>query len=276
MEYKAIFNKLWEGYINDNPHAKKIYDLFEADGESVINDHIAFRTFNDTRINIDILAKVFIANGFKEQNTYRFENKHLFAKHFEHKSDALAPRVFISEIILEDFSFEFQQIIKSEIDKIDTAKLNTDELIYAGNIWSKPSFGIYEKLKQESEYAAWLYVFGFRANHFTVSVNHLKKYDSIEKVNSFLKNHDFLINSVEGEIKGSPAELLEQSSIKSGIISVEFIEGNFEIPSCYYEFAKRYKDTDGKLYSGFIAKSADKIFESTDYYKRQLITKIPI
>ena len=77
-----------------------------------------------------------------------------------------------------------------------------------------------------------------------------------------------MLNDAGGEIQGNPEELLEQSSIKAGIISVKFREGIFEIPGCYYEFARRYPDTDGKLYSGFIAKSADKIFESTNFYKK--------
>jgi hypothetical protein len=52
------------------------------------------------------------------------------------------------------------------------------------------------------------------------------------------------------------------------IVTVDFIEGQYEIPSCYYEFAQRYPDTDGKLYGGFNAKSADKIFESTNFYSK--------
>jgi len=267
MIYKQIFERLWSDYIENNPHAEKVYKLFLAEGEEVINDHIAFRTFNDSRINVDVLARVFIENDYEKRGEYIFEKKHLFAKHYEHKTDVLAPRVFISELILDEFSSEFQQIIKDEINKADPEILISDKLIYAGNVWSKPSFEIYERLKKESEYAAWVYVFGFRANHFTLSVTDLKKYDSLEKVNTLLKKNGFLINDVDGEIKGSPEELLEQSSIKSGLIKVNFTEGDFEIPSCYYEFAKRYLDEDGKLYSGFIAKSADKIFESTDFYK---------
>jgi len=83
-----------------------------------------------------------------------------------------------------------------------------------------------------------------------------------------LKENGFLLNDAGGEIKGTPAELLEQSSTRAGILPVTFQEGIFEIPSCYYEFARRYPDDSGKLYSGFIAKSADKIFESTDFYKK--------
>lgn len=83
-------------------------------------------------------------------------------------------------------------------------------------------------------------------------------------MNQLLRDNGFRINDSGGEIKGTPAELLEQSSIRSEVIQLEFVEGIMEIPGCYYEFARRYPDADGKLYSGFIAKSADKIFESTD------------
>ena len=103
---------------------------------------------------------------------------------------------------------------------------------------------------------------------FTVSVNALKEYDTVEKVNTFLKSNGFVMNDTNGEIQGTPVDLLEQSSIKAGIIRVPFEEGDFDIPACYYEFALRYPDQDGKLYSGFVAKSADKIFESTNYYKK--------
>ena len=76
------------------------------------------------------------------------------------------------------------------------------------------------------------------------------------------------MNSSGGEIKGTPEELLQQSSIMANHINVEFKEGVYSIPGCYYEFAQRYPDETGKLYSGFIAKSADKIFESTNFYKK--------
>jgi hypothetical protein len=76
-----------------------------------------------------------------------------------------------------------------------------------------------------------------------------------------------MMNDSGGEIKGTPDQLLEQSSIKSGKVSTLFTEGTYDVPGCYYEFARRYNDKDGNLFSGFIAKSADKIFESTNFYK---------
>lgn len=268
MEAQQVFNKLWNDYITQNPAAKRVYDLFTQEGERVVNDHIAFRTFDDPRIDISIMAKEFEKVGYAYKNSYNFEQKKLNAKHYELPTFPDAPRVFISELRLKEFSPFLQETINGIIDAIPSGMINNGELIYAGNIWGTPSYEVYETLRKESEYAAWVYVYGFRANHFTVSINGLKKYDNIHKVNQFLKDNGFIINSAGGEVKGTPEELLEQSSIMAGILPVKFKEGTFEIPSCYYEFAMRYPDSDGKLYSGFIAKSADKIFESTDFYKK--------
>lgn len=268
MQAQQIFDRLWTGYTEQNPEVLSISNLFVREGEIVVNDHIAFRTFNDPRINIDVLSMPFLAAGYVYKDSYKFEDKHLFARHYEHPDMPDAPRVFISELIAEDFSFELQSSINCLIDKISTALLNSSELLFSGNTWGTPSYERYQKLRAESEYAAWVYVYGFRANHFTVSINRLKKHDTIEKVNQLLKENGFLLNDAGGEIKGTPAELLEQSSTRAGILPVTFQEGIFEIPSCYYEFARRYPDDSGKLYSGFIAKSADKIFESTDFYKK--------
>ena len=138
-------------------------------------------------------------------------------------------------------------------------------MIYRGSVFQSISYEIYEQLREESEYAAWLYVFGYRANHFTVSINHLENFKGIGEVNSFLKSNGFTLNSSGGEIKGSPNQLLEQSSTLADRVKVTFGDGTFEIPLCYYEFAQRYKDTEGNLFNGFVAGSADKIFESTDY-----------
>lgn len=266
---KHLFDHLWNDYITVNPDAKRIFDLFSGMGETVVNDHIAFRTFDDPRVNIDVLAKPFTEAGYEYKGEYHFEVKKLYARHFELVSFLEAPRIFISQLKTNLFSESLQKTVKSIIDQVPAELLNSEKLVYSGNSWGTPSYKIYQALREESEYAAWVYVFGFRANHFTVSVNNLKKFESLEKVNQYLKEHGFLLNDSAGEIKGTPAELLEQSSTKSGIIPVTFVEGTYPVPSCYYEFARRYNDSSGKLYLGFIAKSADKIFESTNFYEKK-------
>jgi len=268
MKSQELFERLWADYTSKNSYVKKVHDLFLVEGEEVVNDHIAFRTFSDSRVNVDVLSKIFLDAGYVEKGQYKFEQKHLFAKHFEIENNPLAPRVFISELIAKDFSPFLQNTIADVVDKIPQELLRSEELIFSGRTWGNPSFEVYKELRNESEYAAWLYVNGFTVNHFTVSINALKKFDTIQKVNSFLKSKGFIMNDAAGEIQGTPAELLEQSSVKASIVPVEFVEGSFDVTSCYYEFAKRYLDTNGKLYSGFIAKSADRIFHSTDLYKK--------
>lgn len=263
MSYQKLFDTLWNDYVHRNPHAKKIHQLFSKEGEKIINDHIALRTFNDPRINVDALGKIFTKYGYKECGQYEFPVKKLFAKHYEHE-DKDAPKVFISELLVEEFSPYLQEIVKNSINQIPSKLFGTEELIYSGVQWEPISYKTYQKLLKESEYAAWLYAFGFCANHFTVSVNAFSQFKELQQVNDFLIKHGFTLNTSGGAIKGTPKECLEQSSTMAGEIEVNFEESKVKIPSCYYEFAKRYPLANGKLYSGFIAASADKIFESTD------------
>lgn len=263
MQRAEIFEKLWKNYVELTPSALKIHHLFESKGEKVYNDHIAFRTFNDKRVNIDVLAQPFLAVGYQSKGEYFFKEKKLYARHFQHE-DPTAPKVFISELKLEECSEFVQNVAKSCIDQIPANTLQPWQLIFSGRTWGTPSYATYHRLREESEYAAWMYVYGFCANHFTVNVNLLKSFPTLEAVNSFLKENGFKLNTSGGEIKGTPEELLQQSSTLADLRKTTFLEGVYEVPSCYYEFALRYPDKTGKLYEGFIAASADKIFESTD------------
>jgi hypothetical protein len=190
MKLETIFSRLWSDYISQNPSAEKIYRLFTDEGERVVNDHIAFRTLDYHEIDIDVLALPFICNGYVPKGEYFFKEKHLYAKHFESSRDKNAPRIFISRLILSECSEFLQKTLREAFNKVIPEQLNSTELIFSGSIFNPLSFDIYNKLRAESEYAAWFYVFGFRANHFTVSVNALKKYNSIYMVNDLLKKYD--------------------------------------------------------------------------------------
>ncbi len=269
MKLNTLLDRLWENYTSGNPSAAKIYDLFEREGESVVNDHVAFRTLNLDTININVVAQPFAENGYVSRGEYFFKQKHLFARHFEIPGNNLAPRVFISELLLYECSLFVQKTFREMYEEIDQKYLQPDEILFLGSPYTSLSYEVYKKLRDESEYAAWFYVFGFRANHFTVNINSFTKYNNIQKVNELLKNNGFQLNNAGGEIKGTPADLLMQSSTMADFIKVNFSEGVFEIPCCYYEFAQRFPDSEGKLFSGFISKSADKIFESTNYYQKK-------
>jgi hypothetical protein len=185
MSYQKLFSILWNEYTERNPHALNIYNLFLQREDNVLNDHIALRTFNDPRVNVDHLGKFFEAYGYQEKGTYEFPTKKLFAKHYEHENPD-APKVFISELLIEKFSPELQAVAKSCVDTIPASLLNSEELLYSGVFWKPLSYETYQKLLKESEYAAWMYVFGFCANHFTVNVNALTTFPDVKDVNQFL------------------------------------------------------------------------------------------
>lgn len=268
-KFDFLFHQLWEDYTNKNSEVIRIHNAFVMEGEAIVNDHIAFRTFNHPKVNLDKLSKKFRDLGYVEKQTYTFEQKKLFAKHFEHPDREHAPRVFISELLLEHFSEDLQSKINSLIDMLPDNIADEPDFLVKGNVWeAPPSFEMYEKLRAESEYAAWLYLYGYTPNHFTISINHLKKYPTIEEVNEFLKNKGYILNQSGGEIKGTREELLQQSSTMASIRPVKFVEGEKGVPLTFYEFALRFPDKEGNIYSGFIAASADKIFESTDFYTK--------
>lgn len=257
-----LLTRLWDDFTVINPQAEKIHGLLRERGETVVNDHIAFRTFSDPRVDISVLARPFIAGGYESRGVYQFEEKRLYAEHFEHP-DAEAPRIFISQLKMNEFDALFQERITRLIDQIPANVLDDPEFCAVGRPWNV-SHDDYESLVRQSEYAGWMAAFGFRANHFTVLVNALQTIPNLAELNEILKQAGFSLNSAGGEIKGSPEDHLEQSSTLASEIDVEFTDGVHRIPGCYYEFAQRYPLPDGSLYSGFVAKSADKIFQSTD------------
>ncbi len=261
MKAEELFEKLWNQYADVNVQANQIHCLLRERGEDVVNDHIALRTFGLPGVNIECLSKVFREMGYVEKGSYEFVQKKLRAKHYELDGQ---PRVFISELKVEEFSSFLQSQAKMIVDQIPVELQKSDSFVFSGANWPTISYSIYEKLRQESEYAAWLAVFGYVANHFTISVNDLKTFNGLYELNVFLKDNGFDLNSSGGEIKGGAEVFLAQSSTLASDVRVKFQDSENLIPCCYYEFAERFKMEDGNYFSGFIASSADKIFESTD------------
>jgi hypothetical protein len=260
---EQLLEAMWVDYLHLNPEAESIYSLLTQQGEKVLNDHIALRTFNRPEVGLQTMARVFEKFGYVAKGEYHFQQKKLYAQHFENVKNPSLPKIFISELLVEQMSPLVQKAVDQMLQFVTTEIIQSDYLSMIGRPW-KMSHETFLALAKESEYASWVAAHGFRPNHFTVSVNSLKKYSSLESLNQFLEGHSKVLNSSGGKIKGTPAELLEQSSTMAANVHVMFEEGSFEVPGCYYEFARRYAMPSGQLYQGFIAKSADKIFESTN------------
>lgn len=261
-ELIRLFDVLWRDYAAVNPQAGRIHALLEARGETVLNDHVAFRTFAHPGLGIEAVAAPFVRLGYAPAGEYEFPEKKLTARHYQHP-DALRPKVFISQLHMDRLSAGARSMLLALINQIPPGFASRPDWIASGRPWAV-EHTVYEALGRESEYAAWLSAFGFRANHFTVFANALRTFPGLPELNRFLQANGFRLNAAGGEIKGSPAIFLEQSSTLANEAKVDFAGGPRAVPGCYYEFARRYPQADGKLFQGFNEKSADKIFESTD------------
>lgn len=267
-ELKNFLDATWKDYHRVTPDAPKVEALLRGRGEDFVNDHVAYRTFDIPGIRRHDLGAIFEQWGYKmapgPENELDFPDKKLKANYWMH-DDPTMPKVFVSELLLEKCSPELRAWVRSFAEPAarKIGRLQAHHLLES--IWEPVKFEDYERFYKESEYAAWTGAIGIRINHFTVLVNSLKTFKTLQELNEFLKSQGFSLNSAGGEIKGTPAELLEQSSTMAKKVDWTFAGGARKpLMGCYYEFARRYEDkATGKLFQGFIPKSADKIFEST-------------
>lgn len=264
MNPTEFFELLWQDYVTTTPQAKKIKSLFESLNETVINDHVAFRTLSDCPVELDKLQPLLEGMGYELQDQYVFEKKKLIAKSFIHP-DSEVPKIFVSELQRHLMSEPTQQALADMVSQIPDDAAADASILYKGILWQPVSLQTYQLLVAESEYAGWLCYMGLRANHFTVSLNHLKHYGDMTSVIELLTDQGFEMNAVGGVIKGEPEDLLIQSSTMADRIPVSFSTGEtVVVPSCFYEFARRFDNASGSLFAGFITNNADKIFESTN------------
>ncbi|OUR96874.1 hypothetical protein A9Q84_11090 [Halobacteriovorax marinus] len=261
MNIEELLKTFWNDYLAITPVAKQVNDLLLKNGKTIVNDHIALRTFAHAKTSKEKIAKFFLDFGYEIRGDYDFEEKKLNAIHLENTRDANLPKIFISELRYLELNPENSEVIQRELDSL--SELSVMELFTKSSVFNV-SIKEYESLAGESEYAAWMCAIGFRPNHFTIDVNKLENFSSLLDLNNLLKQNGVALNTFGGEIKGAPSVYLEQTSTMADKIEVELLDGKKEVPSCYYEFAFRYKLPSGEFYQGFVTNSADKIFESTN------------
>lgn len=261
MNLSDFFGALWSDYVAMAPQATALKAAFEARGETVVNDHVAFRTLDIAPLNIASLEGRLLELGYARFEPYRFEAKKLDAWAYL-PPEADQPRVFLSELRVGELSTGAQDVLRRLAAEAQVPA--GPEAFWSGRPWSAPTYAEYEALREESEYAAWVAALGLRPNHFTIAIHELDAFHSVESVLAVVEEEGRAVSDAGGRVKGSPAVFLEQGSTRADRMPVEFADGEtHEIPTCYYEFALRHPMPNGSLYQGFVATSADKIFEST-------------
>ena len=190
-----ILESLFDTYSKRVPDVKKITSaLIESKiinhQNDIINDHIAFRTMGVKNLGIKSLEKIFLHHGYVKRDFYSFENKKLNAYWYSH-SEKNMPRIFISELRVDELSKETTEIIykytnQVTTDPVDKLDLNSySEVInfLSKPLWNLPTVDDYNNLLKESEYASWVIYNRYYLNHYTISVHELSKnYNTLEKL----------------------------------------------------------------------------------------------
>ena len=283
-----ILDALFAIYAERVPDVRKITAAMVRKGmvasqSEIINDHIAFRTMGVPNLGIASFEKIFLAHGYQRMEFYHFKAKKLDAYWFAPPTPDL-PRVFISELKVDQLSEQTQKIIRSytdtvTADPVDHLNLNDASAVatyFQTPLWELPSLEDYELLLAESEYAAWVIYNRYYLNHYTISVHDLPKpYNQLESFNSFLKEIGIQLNTSGGEIKTSGDQLLRQTSSVANTVRASFANQESKvIAGSYVEFAERsplpeFADLPAAELrrehrrEGFETANADRIFEST-------------
>lgn len=257
------------------------------DERSIENDHIAFRTLGVPHLGIASLEQVFLHHGYERRDRYDFPLKRVTA-HWYAPPDERFPRIFISELQVGELSPEAQALVHSYTDVVREDPVRRLDLDDAGQVvrflhaplWRTPTWRDYVRLRDESEFAAWVIYNRYYLNHFTIAVHNLPGgYDTVENFNRFLEGQGFTLNDSGGTVKKSADGKLLQSSTVAAIVDAEFDDGHGgverrRIAGSYVEFAERrvldefvhlppHEIRREHRREGFEAASADRIFEST-------------
>ena len=280
-----ILESLFDTYSDRVPDVKKITSaLIESNiisnQSEIVNDHIAFRTMGVEFLGIQSLEKIFLHHGYVKKDFYSFKTKKLNAFWYSH-SDENMPRIFISELKVNDLSENSKRIIskytdqvtEDPVDKLDLSNANEVINFLSNPLWSLPSLNDYNDLLKETEYGSWVIYNRYYLNHYTISVHELiDQYNTLEKFNAFVTKIGIKLNDSGGVIKESKDGLLLQSSSVANKVKASFTEGSSLISGSYVEFAERrilpkYSNVSKikpiHRRDGFETSNADKIFEST-------------
>lgn len=287
-----VLDGLMRRYQERVPAVSHVLERMLAEGlvqapDEIENDHIAFRTMGVPHLGIESFEKIFLHCGYERRDPYHFPGKKLDAFWYS-PPEPNYPRIFISELRVGDLSPECEHTIRSytdevQSDPVDALNLDVgsqiDEFLHRP-LWRTPTWKDYQRLADESEYAAWVIYNRYYLNHFTISVHNLPApWNTVEAFNQFLERNGVKLNDSGGKSKVSPDGLLIQSSTVAEMVQAEFADSagktsTHSIAGSYVEFAERRilpefqglaagEITREHRRDGFEAGNADKIFEST-------------
>jgi hypothetical protein len=229
-----MLEELWERYAAHVPYARTFVQL--AGGE-FRNDHVAFRS-----LSMEPMVSAFQGLGWKLADAYDLPDVHLNAVYLRKQGE---PRVFVSELRTGELSERARRIL---------SQLPPDPPFDGSADWFRgPGLTPREEelleLERETQYGAWLLLFGREVNHFTASVPDVSEWQRRMREAGI---------PMKDEIEGAPGAGLRQTATKAALRRVKLRERERDWPYAYLEIAERNGGFDG-----FVAAQARQLFEMT-------------
>ena len=228
----VLLDLLWERYARDVPYARVFLQL----AGTLTNDHVAFRGLAGAG-GIALFEEVFARRGWRRAGSYDFPDAHLDAIHMTHPAGL--PRVFLSELRTSELSAAAQAILA----KIPPPPAPPDDVVAMADWFDGPSEPVVEDdllaLERESQYAAWVYAFGRRVNHFTPAVDDVEAWQA-RMIEAGVP--------MKREIEGAPGSVLRQTATQAAEVTIRLAGGRERSwPYAYLEIAERQPGFDGFL-----------------------------
>ena len=292
----ALLSRLWTMYLERVSYAREYQRLVLKKGGQVVNDHIAFRTFNthtgEQPEGIRAIKHIISSLEYFPVEKYDFKKKKLKAVHFEHP-DPMFPKLFISQLEVDQLPEWAQLVIKRTVK--DTPYLLSDESIgllsmlkekgelprvagealvndlaqYFRRPWNVPHKDDVLKINDVSQYAAWVLLHGNAVNHFTAFINHqnVKEWPDLASTCQGLAEAGIpMKEALEGE-KGSKLRQSATLAVKEEV-DVKGDDGleKMSWTYAYYELAERgliVENGKEKFFTGFLGEQAKHLFDMT-------------
>lgn len=283
-----LWNLLWLEYIKKVNYAQTYQQMITDKGGTVKNDHIAFRSLrmnvdtNQGKINfgINYIEQIVKLLGYEAAGEYTFPKIHLYARHYCHpqQEEFDLPKLFISELIVDELPANIEQLIYQTIAKVDfnsfIATKPQPNINDIANIftrpWQPPQHSIVEQVNQVSQYGAWVLLHGYAVNHFTGYVNqNTPEYPDIDTIARALANLGVPMKAeIEGDVRYGLRQTATQAVTQMVTVLDDKSGAEVQIPwtYAYYEIAQRYLiEVEGQqvLFDAFLGKNAQQLFEMT-------------